>query len=135
MDTFVLIEADGAYWKVRGIFSNENNAILYAFKTLVDYALKPWIIDFYKDRDDEFANATSLPELHIEYWTLDGKRNEIIYIGFRTHPFRHYIDEYLKKKECETNDYENIVLTWKQELDSNRIHQDLYQFIILDKVI
>lgn len=60
MDTFVLIQSEGSYsdrdWKVCGVYSIEDHVILYACKLLVEYALKPWIIDFYKDRHGEFAN-------------------------------------------------------------------------------
>ncbi len=137
MDSFVLIEAEGAYsdrdWKVRGVFSDEEFAILNAFKILVNHALKPWIIEFYKDRKGEFSNATSLPELHIEHWTLDNKKIKNIYIGFQDRPFRHFIDAFLKKTECENKNYEDTVLSWNKELNNNIIPKDLLKFIKIDK--
>lgn len=136
MNVYVLIEAEGAYsdrdWKVRGVFSTREKAILNGFKMLLKCALKPWIIDFYKDRDGEFASANALSELHIEKWSFDGDKKSNIYIGFQDRPFKHFIDEFLKKQEIESNNSENILRSWKDSLDNNIIPNDLMNFIKIE---
>ncbi len=131
-DVYVVIEAEGSYsmrdWKVIGVLYNETQAILYAFRTIIEYTLKPWIIDFYKERDADFADSVSLPEIHIEHW-CDNNKLKNIYIGFQERPFRHFIDDFLKKKQVESDDYENTILSWKNDLDNNIIPNDLLQFI------
>lgn len=133
---YVLIESEGAYsdrdWKVRGVFSTREKAILNGFKMLLESALKPWIIPFYKNRDGEFANLNALPELHIEKWSIDGEKNENIYIGFMDRPFKHFISEFLKKREVESKDSENILGSWKDSLDNNIIPNDLMNFIRIE---
>ena len=53
-----------------GAFERLEDARVGAWLALVDAAAKPWAIDFYRDRDHEFAAACGIPDYRIEAWSI-----------------------------------------------------------------
>ena len=135
---FIVVEQDGAYsckeWRVIGVYDNKLNAVMSGLNVIVETALKPYIVDFYRDRNGEFAKAVALPEVHIEKWDVNGTKMETTYIGFQDKPFLHSIDSMLKAEEDNQRSCEDLLHTWKLQLSRGIVPTEL-QDVIVDEII
>lgn len=133
---YVLVEQDGAYsckeWKVLGVFSDKHSAILYGFDTIINTALKPWNLKFYKKCNAKFSNAVALPEIHIEEWNIDGKKISNTFIGFQERPFTHFIDNLIKEQQILNKGSHELLLDWKKHIENGVIPNILNQLIFQD---
>lgn len=136
---FILVQEEGAYsdkdWKVHGVFNTQHDAILAGFKCIVEEALKPWILTFYKERDARFAGARGLSEFHIEEWIVGKEMRNLICLGYKNErPYKHYIDQILKEAEVKDKGSEALILKWKKELDDGYLPSELVKLVINEGV-
>ncbi|MFN9110079.1 MAG: hypothetical protein ACK5XN_08425 [Bacteroidota bacterium] len=104
--------------------SDLSDALLEGFNLLIKEALRPFTLQFYKDRNGEFANCIGLAEYTIEHWCDSVKVSET-YLGFRTYPYRHILDEYLKQNECKNHDTAEKLSKWQKMLERKEIPDEL----------
>lgn len=118
--SFVVLNNDGQYTydstNVIGVCATLNTALLFGWKSLLEEALKPWTIEFYKDRDEEFANCCGISYYYIEEWdTTNNIRSNVYHLGWKCEGshIKQYLDKHLKKnsKECKT-----ILEKWHNEV-------------------
>lgn len=121
---YILVKQDGSHsyrdWGIVGLFENYDDALLMGYRIMVNSAIKPWNIQFYKKRNAEFKNGIALPELFIEQWKInDTERQQIWYLGYQPKPFIHYVDKHLKQAEV---DHQNEIMSCKDQLDKRVAH-------------
>ena len=98
METYILIEYYCLYsqddWHVIGVHDTKKDAILNGYSKMVETALRPHTLEFYRDRDGEFHNAIALPEISAQHW-VGNERAAIIQLGFGTErKTRNSFDQY-----------------------------------------
>ena len=107
MYIYIVIEDSGqSFIDVKNIriYKTIKEANYNAWNILLDNVLKPWNIEFYQNRNDEFAYMCGIPKYIIEEWDL---QNNILinkhYIGFNKNNY--WFDEQLKKNHDNILDY------------------------------
>ena len=70
---FVAVLDDGQYTqnsvKNIGVFASLHAAMDCAWRKILDHALKPWSVEFYEEREAEFAHCCGIPTITVEEWS------------------------------------------------------------------
>jgi hypothetical protein len=125
---YVLVQHEGAYseqdWKVLGVFANIQDAMLKGWLSLVEEALRPWKLKFYKNRDAEFASAVGISKYHIEEWVLGADvHSEVWYLGWKqtNRAYKHDADALIKSSEVKNKNCEAVLRDWYNQLKNEGI--------------
>jgi hypothetical protein len=109
---FILIHNDN----VHGVYDTLGKALLGSWKLIVQEALMPWTLSFYKQRHDDVA--IGIGGYFIEQWNVATNKREIRYmLGEKKEDdadlVEYVLDKYLKRHhtECET-----ILKNWYKEM-------------------
>jgi hypothetical protein len=109
---FILIHNDN----VHGVYDTLDKALLDGWKLILQEALMPWTLSFYKQRHDDVA--VGIGGYFIEQWDVATNKGEIRYmLGEKKEDdadlVEYVLDKYLKRHhtECET-----ILKNWYKEI-------------------
>lgn len=121
---FIVVQHEGCYsdqeWRIVAVNDTLRDAEIYGWTVLVNEALQPWKIKFYRRRTGEFADAIGISDYHIEEWVGCARINEY-FLG--RDDKNHAVDKYLKDH---AKTVEETLLDWKRQLESGVIPSELH---------
>lgn len=113
---FIVVQQEGSYsdkeWAIRGVTETLGAAITTGFLCMIEEVSKDYTVEFYQDRDAEFAYLRGVSDYHIEEWGESQKN--VWYLG--TWRCKKRIDGYLKELATNKENLPGLLLEWKKTI-------------------
>lgn len=120
---FILVYNNGYYeldnTTIHGVFSSYDEALLGGWKFLLERALRPHKLQFYKTKYDK--ECRGMGTYYLDEWNVaTNKRVNVFMLGERieNHSWDYALDKYLKQHHA---DCESILRGWYDEVCAGRV--------------
>jgi hypothetical protein len=115
---FIVVQQEGCYsdkeWAIRGVTDTLDIAFTTGFLCIIEEVSTDYTVEFYQDRDAEFAQLRGVSDYHIEEWGESATRKNAWYLG--TWRCKKQLDRYLKELVTNKENLPGLLLEWKKTI-------------------